>query len=93
MLAIADTVIPTIEPIAKANTQIAIAATDNEYSTAKSLIKGLSADTDAEAVATTYLQENASSNPAFRESLHRLFAVYMPQKTRKELGTILNILE
>ncbi|KAF2120283.1 hypothetical protein BDV96DRAFT_485921 [Lophiotrema nucula] len=93
LLAIADAIIPSIQPIAVADTRKSIPATDNEYSTAISTIRGLTPAPDGEALAKTYLEESASSNPAFRESLHRLLAMYLPQQSKKELTMVLNILD
>ncbi|KAF2794440.1 GMC oxidoreductase [Melanomma pulvis-pyrius CBS 109.77] len=92
LLAITDTVIPSIKPMAVANTRTEVPATDNEYSAAITTLKALSPDPEADEVAKAYLQENASANPAFRESLRRLVAMYMPQSTRKEILMVLNIL-
>ncbi|ORY16385.1 hypothetical protein BCR34DRAFT_445943, partial [Clohesyomyces aquaticus] len=91
-LAIADAIIPAIKPIATTNTETEIPANPNEYSAAISTLNGLSADSDGEVLIKQYLEENVSSNPAFREGIQRLIAVYMPQSTRKELAMILNIL-
>lgn len=92
LLAIADAIIPPIKPAATANTQTEISATDNEYSAAISTLKRLSHDPNGELVAASYLQESASSIPAFREGLHRLLALYMPQSTRRDFILALNIL-
>ncbi|KAF2735655.1 long-chain fatty alcohol dehydrogenase [Polyplosphaeria fusca] len=93
LLAIADAVIPSIKPISTANTRIDLSATDNEYSTAVSSLRSLAADADGEAAAKAYLGECASANPLFRESLRRLFAIYMPQQSKKQLLMVLNILD
>lgn len=77
-----------------ANTKREIAAIDTEYSTALSTIKALTpeSDPDATVAATDFLQDYASSNPAFKQELQRIFALYMPSSTRKELTTVLNVL-
>jgi hypothetical protein len=93
LLAIADAVIPAIKPMATANAKFEVPVADTAYSSAITAIKTLSPDSEADALATTYLQESASSNPAFRESLHRILALYMPQSQRNELIMVLNILE
>lgn len=92
LLAIADAIIPTIEPISIANTRTAIPAKDNEYSAAISTLTGLTPEADGEAVAKAFLNESATSNPAFREGLHRVIGLYLPQSSKKELGLVLNIL-
>jgi hypothetical protein len=95
LLAIADACVPAIKPLSAANTKTEIAIPDTDYSAAVSALKALTpkSDPDAEETAKAYLADHASSNPAFRSELHRLFAVYMPQSTRKELTMVLNILK
>lgn len=93
LLAIADAVIPAIKPMAIANTKSEVPVPDTEYASAIAKIKKLSPDVEADALAKTYLQESASSNPAFREALHRMLASYISQSQRSELGMVLNILE
>ncbi|KAF3034157.1 hypothetical protein E8E12_004598 [Didymella heteroderae] len=94
LLAITDACIPSVKPISIANTKTEIAATDTEYSTALSTIRGLmpESDPDATVAATDYLQDYASSNPAFKQELQRIFGLYMPSSTRQELTTVLNVL-
>ena len=95
LLAIADTVIPAVKPTSTANRRTEVAVADNEYSTAVSALRGLTPgnDPDADTAAKEYLADNASSNPLFRLELQRIFAMYMPQTTKKQLTTVLSILE
>jgi choline dehydrogenase-like flavoprotein len=94
LLAITDACIPSVKPLSIANTKTEIAASDTEYSTALSTIRGLmpESDPDATVAATDYLQDYASSHPAFKQELQRIFALYMPSSTRQELTTVLNVL-
>jgi choline dehydrogenase-like flavoprotein len=94
LLAITDAVIPAIKPMSTAKAQTESAGTDAEYSTAVSKLRQLTPEDDpnAEAASKEYLEEYASLDPAFRAELQRIFAMYMPQNQRKELGTVLNIL-
>jgi choline dehydrogenase-like flavoprotein len=94
LLAIADAVIPAIKPMSTAKAQTESAVTDAEYSTAVSKLRQLTPedDTDAGAASKEYMEEYASLDPAFRAELQRVFAMYMPQNQRKELVTVLNIL-
>jgi hypothetical protein len=92
LLAIADAVIPAIQPISVANARAAIPATANEYSTAITTLQQLIPEPDVEAVAKAYLQDHASASPAFREGLQRVIGLYLPQSSRKELLMVLNIL-
>ncbi|KAF2827912.1 long-chain fatty alcohol dehydrogenase [Ophiobolus disseminans] len=95
LLAIADAVIPAIKPTATANTRTEVAVAGNEYSTAVSALRALTPedDHDADSAAKEYLADNASSNPLFKMELQRMFAMYMPQSTRKQLSTVLSILD
>lgn len=95
LLAVADAVIPSVKPISTADSKIEVAVVDDEYSTAVSALRALTPedDPDAETAAKEYLAENASSNPLFKLELQRVIAMYMPQSTRKQLTTILSILE
>jgi choline dehydrogenase-like flavoprotein len=94
LLAITDAVIPAIKPMSIAKAQTELAVTDTEYSAAVSKLRQLTPedDPDAGAVSKEYLKEYASQHPAFRAELQRLFALYLPQNQRKELCTVLNIL-
>jgi hypothetical protein len=93
LLAITDAVIPSIQPFTKANPSLELAITDNGYSTALSTLKGLAPQGTDDTVVMAYLKENASSDPAFQHTLYRLFGLYMPQSTKKELTLVLNILK
>jgi hypothetical protein len=93
LFAITDAIIPSIKPMAIARTKTEIPATENEYTSAISMLKRLSPEANGEDVAKQYLEERASSNPAFRESLWRLVACYMPMSTKKELLLVMNILK
>jgi hypothetical protein len=92
LLAMADAIIPTIKPMATARAQIETPATQSEYSTAIGSLMGLASEPDSEALATAYLEESASSNPAFRQAIHRFLAFYMPQASRNQLIFVLNVL-
>jgi hypothetical protein len=95
LLAIADAVVPAIKPLSVANTLTEVSVTDNDYSTAISELRTLipEDDPDAETAAKEYLADNATSNPAFKLELQRIFAMYMPQSTKNQLSTVLNILK
>jgi hypothetical protein len=95
LLAIADAVVPAVKPMSLANAKTEVAITDNEYSTAVGALIALvpESDPDAHVAAKDYLAENASSSPEFQLELQRMFAMYMPQSTKKQLGMILNVLK
>jgi hypothetical protein len=79
LLAITDAVIPAIKPISTAISALRALTPEN--------------DPDADTAAKEYLADYASSNPAFQSELQRIFAMYMPQSTKKELCMVLNILK
>jgi hypothetical protein len=95
LLAISDAVIPAVKPMSTANARTEAAVKDNDYPTAVSALRGLTPenDPDADTAAKEYLADYASSNPAFKLELQRIFAMYMPQSTRKELIMVLNVLK
>jgi hypothetical protein len=95
LLAIADAVVPAIKPVSVADSRTEVAVTDNDYSTAISELRALTPedDPDAETAAKEYLADSATSNPAFRLELQRIFSMYVPQSTKSQLGTVLNILK
>ncbi|RAR14485.1 long chain fatty alcohol oxidase [Stemphylium lycopersici] len=95
LLAITDAIVPAIKPMSTARAQTEIATTDIEYSTA---VRTLGAripksDPDAVAAAKEYLNDYASQNSAFRPELQRIFALYMPHNQRRDLATVLNVLD
>jgi hypothetical protein len=95
LLAISDAVVPAIKPMSKANARTEIAVTDIEYSSAVSALRALTPEDDpaADTAAKEYLADHASSNPAFKLELRRIFAMYMPQSTKKELSIDLSVLK
>jgi hypothetical protein len=95
LLAISDAVIPAIKPVSTADVKTEVAVDDNSYSTAVSALRALTPEDDpnAEVAAKEYLADNASSNPAFKMQMQRIFAMYMPQSTKKELSMVLSILK
>ncbi|KAH6644854.1 long chain fatty alcohol oxidase [Boeremia exigua] len=94
LLAIADACIPALKPVSIASsTDLAVA--DTEYATALSTLSGLipASEPNASAAARKYLEDSASANPQFREELWRVFALYMPASSRRQLVTVLNVLD
>ncbi|KAF2010972.1 long-chain fatty alcohol dehydrogenase [Aaosphaeria arxii CBS 175.79] len=93
LLSIADAIIPAVKPTASANSTTDIAAKDDEYASAiKKLTSLAPGGVKDEETARRFLEESASGNPAFREALHRVFAVHMPVASAKQLGMVLSIL-
>jgi hypothetical protein len=92
LLAIADTVIPTIKPASLADPQTEKAIGDSEYGTAMTTLKERAAE-PTDALTTAYFQEKPSTIPQFRDIWYRQFGMFMPQDARKQLAGLLNILE
>ncbi|KAL1967422.1 hypothetical protein VTN77DRAFT_3207 [Rasamsonia byssochlamydoides] len=92
LLSLADTVIPSItsQDAAKSPNQktISTAEMESALATLKDAIEG----PDAGNLAGQYLEENASSIPQFKESLHRILGQYVPQEGKNGLGFILTAL-
>ena len=91
-MAIADTVIPSIQVSSTlSNSSLRIAA--SEYASAVDTIsKRLPAQTDSN-LTKSFLQENPSSVPGFRELLHRILGDYVREDARKGIRVILSALE
>ncbi|PVH99665.1 long chain fatty alcohol oxidase [Periconia macrospinosa] len=92
LLAIADTIVPAIEPFATANPKTHLPVKDNDYSTALSTIKSLTPGEHGESVARAYLNDSAVSNPLFREEFRRILSYYIPLAPKRQLLLVLNIL-
>lgn len=95
LLSITDAVIPAVKPMSTAIVKNELAVTDKDFSVAMSAVRKLTPETDpgADDAAREYLADNASSNPAFKMELQRIFALYLPQSQKKELLMILSILK
>lgn len=92
LMAIADTVIPSIEvPSTLSNSSLCITASD--YTSAvETISKRLPPQTDSN-LTQRFLQENASSVPGFRELLQRTLGDYVREDARKGIRVILSALE
>ncbi|KAF2843546.1 long-chain fatty alcohol dehydrogenase [Patellaria atrata CBS 101060] len=91
ILAIADSVIPSIKPAAsshEASTNLPVP--DSEYSTALSTIQGSSSA--REELARHYLEECPSTSQDFKNALTVLFSRTLPEQGRKTLLVILDLL-
>ncbi|OAG03790.1 long chain fatty alcohol oxidase [Paraphaeosphaeria sporulosa] len=92
LLAIAETIIPTVKPASIARSRTEIAVTDNEYSAHISKLRGLTPEPNGDEAAKALLDDNPASDPVFREELRRVIALTLPQSNKKDLSMILNIL-
>lgn len=93
LFAITDTVIPSIQSSSAGHAKGVLSVAGNEYAAAVTRLKTLAPSNEEETLAETYLADRASSNPAFRDALHRFFGFYAPQKVKNELQLVLNILK
>jgi len=93
LLAIADAVVPSIRPASTAHASTELAVADHAYSTALTTIQTIALDSNTTDLAKSYLEERPSTLPAFRDSLHRLFGLYLPRDSLKQLTLILSLLE
>lgn len=92
LLAIAETVIPVVKPVAIPPTKNEIRVSEHEYSAAVSTLTSLAHASNGEAVAKALLEDSPALDPAFREELQRVISLALPRSNRKELAMILNIL-
>jgi len=92
LLAIADTVIPSVRPwsTARAND---LGVGDVDYSIRLTSLQNAELVNDDGEIARQYLAETPSSIPAFKDSLLRFVGWHMPPSQRKDLGTALKLLE
>lgn len=92
LLALADTVIPSIRVSGDASSHQK-AVTDSQFESAVSRLAANIQVPNATDVARTYLQENASSLQGFRDGLQCLFANDVHEEGRKGLCMILDVLK
>jgi hypothetical protein len=97
MLALADTVIPSIRgsPQVSSSTKHHAGITESQLESATASLTATIGRTIAQAaeVAQTYLEESPSSLPAFREGLQRLIADFIHQEGQNGLRFILDVLK
>ncbi|KAI9043945.1 putative long chain fatty alcohol oxidase [Aspergillus affinis] len=91
LLSIADTVIPSIRGPTASSASAKIIPQSRLNATIETLARSIH-DPDASTLAMQYLEENASSNVQFRDTLQRLFADYVNEQGRNGLSFILNTL-
>ncbi|KAA8651367.1 hypothetical protein EYZ11_000935 [Aspergillus tanneri] len=92
LLSIADTIIPAVRsPAAPASSSTKVIP-QSQLNAAISALATTIHDPDAVALATRYLEEYPSANPAFREGIQRLFGSYVHEEGRNGMSFILNAL-
>lgn len=91
LLSLADTVIPSIR--SSGNTKSTKVIPASQLNAAVSTLASDIHGPDSVQTATQYLEQSASSNPAFRETVQRLLATFVHQEGKDGLSLILNILK
>ena len=92
LMAIADAIIPSLQ-VSSTLSNSSLCIDPSEYMSAvKTITERLPAETDP-GLTETFLQENASSVPGFRELLQRTLGEYMREDARKGIRVILTALE
>jgi hypothetical protein len=93
LLAIADTVIPSIQRESNGPTIHQLAITDSEYADTVDKIKKSVQNSPDDKVLTAFLEERPSEVPAFCDLLKRSFAFYVYDDTRRGVGASLSALK
>ena len=92
LMAIADTIIPSLV-VSSTPSSNNLSVSASEYTTAIAKIKETLPADAADDIPHQYLQENASSTPGFKETLHRQLGEYVRQDALKGIRVILSALE
>lgn len=93
LLALADTAIPSIRDRAAVTHRRQKGIPKEKLESAIATIKSSIGGPDAAELAKQYLEEDASSNPQFRDALHVLFAYNIHSEGKKALLMILSALQ
>lgn len=93
LFALADAIIPSIRTRAKAKSPNDKVVSDSEWDAAVSRLTAIIPGPDSAKIATQYLEEDASSNPAFRDGVERIFGEYVHNEGRNGFSLILNALK
>lgn len=91
-MAIADAIIPSIEVSSTPSTR-KLAIQTSEYTSAIERTQQLIPVSAPTETAQSFLQENASSTPGFKESIHRQLGHYLREDAVKGIRVILSALE
>lgn len=91
LLALADTVIPSIRSHGSRSTDKIVRSSDLEraVSTLAASIPG----PDATQIAQRYLEERPSDNPQFKAAIQRLFSKFVPEEGKSGISLVLNALK
>ncbi len=91
-MAIADAIIPSIE-VSSTPSARKLAIQTSEYASAIERTQQLIPVSAPTETAQSFLQENASSTPGFKESIHRQLGHYLREDAVKGIRVILSALE
>lgn len=94
LLAITDTVIPSIAPSISADLSRQKAIDQPQYDNIASSLRASISDNDSNAgdIVSSYLTESATSVPGFKESLCRTLGTYVHAEGRRGISLVLNAL-
>ncbi|WEW54593.1 hypothetical protein PRK78_000013 [Emydomyces testavorans] len=92
LLAIADTIIPSIRRQKSAIRACHQAVADSSYNAAIAQLVGDTRNPDRIALAEQYLDEHAIAVPGFKDALCRTLGLYVPLEARRDLLRLLSIL-
>ncbi|KAJ5819001.1 Alcohol dehydrogenase long-chain fatty [Penicillium riverlandense] len=92
LFALADAIIPSIRTSSTSKSSNDRVISQAEWDTAVSKLKTTIPGPDAAKLAVQYLEENVSSNPAFRACIERIFGAFVHEEGRGGIGLILNAL-
>lgn len=93
-MAIGDTFIPSIERSSYSDPSITkLFVPQNEYTVAVNSLEEALVSNPEGGIIQTYLEENASSTPGFKEALHRFLGENLQDDARKVIRAILSALE
>ena len=91
LFALADAIVPSIRTSAKSSTDKVISSA--AWDVAISKLTSLNPGPDATELAMQYLEEDASSNPAFRAIVERIIGDYVHEEGKAGFGMIMNALK
>lgn len=93
LFAICDAIVPSIRTAATVKSSADKVISAGEWDAAISKLTSLIPGPDAAKVAAQYLEEDVSSNPAFRAAVERIMGDYVHEEGRSGFGLIMNALK
>lgn len=93
LFAICDAIVPSIRTAATVESSADKVISTGEWDAAISKLTSLIPGPDAAKVAAQYLEEDVSSNPAFRAAVERTLGAYVHEEGRSGFGLIMTALK